>query len=387
MRSSAWLLAAWVVVSCVPVFGAQSASIGRYPIEVDPREYLERIELPPGFRISLYHDQVEGARSMAMGDRGTLFVGTRRAPGGDRMDKVYALPNPQRGPVADEILTVATGLNVPNGVALHDGDLYVGEVHRIIRYADIEANLASPPAFQVVDDSFPDEWHHGWKFIRFGPDGRLYVAVGAPCNICEPRAGQGTIVSLQPDGSDKKVYASGVRNSVGFDWDPDSDELWFTDNGRDVWGEDIPPEELNHAPRAGLHFGFPYRYGKALVDDEFTTSLGDADFTGAALEFPAHNALLGMRFYTGKQFPEEYHGDLFIASHGSWNRKIPDGYKIYRVRMEKGVAVDYEVFASGWLTPEKEYWGRPVDIELMADGSMLVSDDFAGVVYRISYQP
>ena len=387
MRNSARLLAAWAAVSCLPVFGAQSASIGRFPIEVDTREYLERIELPPGFRISLYHDEVEGARSMAMGDQGTLFIGTRRAPGGDRMDKVYALPNPQRAAVADKVLTVATGLNVPNGVALHDGDLYVGEIHRIVRYADIEANLDSPPALQVVNDSFPDEWHHGWKFIRFGPDGRLYVAVGAPCNICEPRQGQGTIVSLQPDGSDKKVYAAGVRNSVGFDWDPYSAELWFTDNGRDVWGEDIPPEELNHAPRAGLHFGFPYRYGKALVDDEFATSLGEADFTAAALEFPAHNALLGMRFYNGKQFPDEYHGDLFIASHGSWNRKIPDGYKIFRVRMDKGVAVDFEVFASGWLTPEKEYWGRPVDIELMADGSMLVSDDFAGVVYRISYQP
>jgi glucose/arabinose dehydrogenase len=213
------------------------------------------------------------------------------------------------------------------------------------------------------------------------------VPVGAPCNICEPESGQGTIVSLKPDGSDKRVYAEGVRNSVGFDWDPATGELWFTDNGRDLWGDDRPPEELNHAPVAGQHFGYPYRYGKDLVDDSFSTELSDDAFTGAALEFPAHNALLGMRFYTGEQFPDEYRGDLFIASRGSWNRAVPDGYKIYRVRMEGGRAVEWQEFATGWLTEDKTFWGRPVDIEIAPDGSLLVSDDFNGLVYRISYEP
>jgi len=364
-----------------------STSVARNPIEVDPQAYLHRIKLPPGFQISIYASGVKGARSMSLSPSGTLFVGTRTDIKRKPIGKLYAITNPDQGASADQVITLAEGLNIPNGVAFRDGHLYVAEIHRIVRYDNIEQHLDEPPAPRVINDSFPNKLHHGWKYLDFGPDGRLYVAVGSPCNTCEPNEGQGALVSLLADGSDKKIYARGIRNSVGFDWHPDSGEMWFTDNGRDVWGDDRPPEELNHAPRSGLHFGFPYRYGKTLVDEDYATDKGAADFTPPALEFPAHNALLGMRFYTGDQFPKDYNGDIFIASHGSWNRNPPDGYRIYRVRMRGGIAEDYQIFADGWLTEEKQYWGRPTDILFMHDGSMLVSDDFANVIYRISYSP
>ena len=396
MRAALSLVIALVtlltVVACSPAAEkaeppVEQAKVGYFPLEVDPASYLDRIRLPEGFTISIYRDGLDGARSMAMSDSGTLFLGTRSNRKREKPGLVYAVTNPDGDGKGDTIHIVAQGLNVPNGVALRDGDLYIAEVHRVVRLDGIEARLEQPPQPVVINDSFPDEYHHGWKYLRFGPDGRLYVPVGAPCNICEPEPGQGTIAVMNADGSGKQVFAEGVRNSVGFDWDPATGELWFTDNGRDLWGEDRPPEELNHAPRAGLHFGYPYRYGKALVDDSFSTTMEDAGFTPAALEFPAHNALLGMRFYTGSQFPTDYSGDLFIASHGSWNREIPDGYKIFRVKMEQGRALAYEEFASGWLTADNSFWGRPVDIEWAPDGAMLVSDDFNGLVYRISYEP
>jgi glucose/arabinose dehydrogenase len=362
-----------------------AASIGRYPLDVNPQDYISRIALPPGFSISIYRDQVPGARSLALSNEGVLYVGTLTDRDRQRIGKVYAVTNPEGDATGNEVLTIAEGLNVPNGVAHRDGSLYVAEINRILRYDDIDENLQKPPEPVTINDGFPDEFHHGWKYLRFGPDGRLYVPVGAPCNICEPGEGQGVIISLRADGSDKQVFARGVRNSVGFDWDPATGELWFTDNSRDLLGDDIPPDELNHAPRPGLHFGFPYRYGKDLVDASFTTDRAASAFTPAAIEFPAHNAPLGMRFYTGKQFPREYQGDLFVAAHGSWNREVPDGYAVFRVRMENGKAVDYEPFATGWLIDNKEYWGRPVDVEQLPDGSLLLSDDFNGLIYRISY--
>jgi glucose/arabinose dehydrogenase len=194
------------------------------------------------------------------------------------------------------------------------------------------------------------------------------------------------ITSIKADGSDKQVFARGIRNSVGFDWDPETGELWFTDNGRDAWGNDIPPEELNHAPRTGLHFGFPYRFGKTLVDYDYQTDMKAADFTPPALELPAHNAALGMRFYRGGMFPESYKHRIFIASHGSWNRGVPDGYRLFAVTLKDNQVDSYETFASGWLTEDKHFWGRPVDVEVLPDGSLLVSDDHAGAIYRISYQ-
>jgi len=339
---------------------------------------LDKIKLPPGFKISLYADDVPGARSMALGPDGTLYVGTRGS-------RIYALPNRKQNKKADEVIVLADNLNTPNGVAFRDGALYVAEVNRILRFDGIEAKLRNPPKPVVVNDGFPTETHHGWKFIRFGPDGLLYVPVGAPCNICEPDpARYAGIFRMQPDGSALEQYARGVRNTVGFDWDPDTNELWFTDNGRDWMGNNVPPDELNHAPRPGLHFGYPHCHGKALADDEFGGKRACSEFTPAAMELGPHVASLGMRFYIGKMFPESYRKQIFIAEHGSWNRLPPIGYRIMLVRLKDGKAASYETFAEGWLGTLAA-WGRPVDVQVMPDGALLVSDDKAGVIYRIGY--
>ena len=339
---------------------------------------LDKIKLPPGFKISLYADNVPGARSIALSPDGTLFVGTRDS-------KVYALPNRSHGKHADEVITLAENLNTPNGVAFRDGALYVAEVNRILRFDGIESRLRNPPKPVVVNDRFPSDTHHGWKFIRFGPDGLLYVPVGAPCNICEPDpARYAAIFRMKPDGTALEQYARGVRNTVGFDWNPDSSELWFTDNGRDWMGNDAPPDELNHAPRLGMNFGYPYCHGRALADDEFGGKRACSEFTPPAMELGPHVASLGMRFYTGKMFPEAYRKQIFIAEHGSWNRFPPIGYRITLVRLHNGQAASYEVFAEGWLQGITA-WGRPVDVQVMPDGALLVSDDKAGVIYRIGY--
>ena len=337
---------------------------------------LESIKLPPGFTIELLA-RVENARGMALGARGTLFVGSMQA------GKVYAVR--LRPGVVPEVITIASGLRLPVGVAFRDGALYVSAVDRILRFADIEENLAHPPAPQVVSDRFPGDAHHGWKFIAFGPDGRLYVPVGAPCNICEPDANRyANIMRMNADGSGLEVYARGVRNSVGFDWDPRTHDLWFTDNGRDWLGDDAPPDELNHAPTPGLHFGYPYCHGGTIADPEYGHRRPCKDFIAPAQNLGPHVASLGMRFYSGTQFPPEYRNQIFIAEHGSWNRSTKIGYRISMVRIENGRGVAYESFASGWLQGEK-VWGRPADVLVMPDGSLLVSDDYAGAIYRISY--
>ena len=338
---------------------------------------LGDIKLPPGFRIAPYAE-VPNARSMTLGDRGTLFVGTRRG-------EVYAVLPGDTPDGTHRVVTIARKLNSPNGVAFRGGALYVAEIHRILRYDGIESRLSSPPEPVVVNDNLPKDEHHGWKFIRFGPDGLLYVPVGAPCNVCEradPR--YAAILRMRPDGSGLEVFASGVRNTVGFDWSPGSGELWFTDNGRDMLGDDLPPDELNRAPRKGLHFGFPFVHGKNLPDPEFGARGKPPGFTPPEWELPAHVASLGMRFYTGKMFPPGYRGQVFIAEHGSWNRSEPIGYRISLVRTEGNRAVSYEVFADGWLQGGRA-WGRPVDVQEMPDGSLLVSDDMAGRIYRISW--
>jgi len=345
---------------------------------VAQRSSLERIRLPPGFEISVFADNVPNARSMALGRGDVLFVGTRSA------GKVYALRFRQGR--AAQVLTLASGLNMPNGVAFRDGALYVAEVSRILRFDDIEARLEHPPAPVLVSDRFPADTHHGWKFIRFGPDGWLYVPVGAPCNICEPDPGRHALISrIRPDGSGYEVIAHGVRNTVGFDWHPDSKELWFTDNGRDWLGDDLPSDELNHAPRAGMHFGYPYCHQGDTPDPQFGRGRACSEFVTPVVNLGAHVAALGMRFYTSGQFPAEYRHSIFIAEHGSWNRSKKAGYRIKRVVVSGGKAVKHEVFAEGWLHGESA-WGRPVDIEVMRDGSLLVSDDHAGAIYRISYR-
>lgn len=340
---------------------------------------LERIRVPAGFSISLFSGNVPGARSLAFGDRGTLFVGTRD------QGVVYALRDVNGDGRADETRVIARGLDLPNGVAFRDGSLYVAEVSRVIRFDRIEESLDAPPRYVVVNASFPKDRHHGWKFIRFGPDGMLYVPVGAPCNVCEPPDDRyAAILRMQPDGTGLEVFARGVRNTVGFDWHPRTGELWFTDNGRDLLGDNTPPDELNRAPVPGLHFGFPYLHGKSVRDPQFGAGRDLAKFTLPEIELGPHVASLGMRFYTGTVFPAEYREQIFIAEHGSWNRSTPIGYRISLVRLRDGHAVSYETFAEGWLQG-RTAWGRPVDVLVHPDGSLLVSDDQAGAIYRIAY--
>lgn len=339
---------------------------------------LNKIRLPDGFEISIYASDVPGARSMALGPNGTLFVGTR-------VGKVYAIVDRNRNNRADEVITVARGLRMPNGVAFRGGALYVGEVSRVLRYDNIEARLSNPPTPVVVNDTFPGDRHHGWKFIRFGPDGQLYVPVGAPCNVCERSDGRyALIMRMNPDGTGLEVFARGVRNTVGFDWHPETKTLWFTDNGRDWLGDDVPPDELNHAPRKGLHFGFPYCHGGDISDPEFGEKHACEEFVPPAMKLGPHVAAIGMRFYTGTMFPDRYRNQIFIAEHGSWNRSTPIGYRVTLVRLEENRAVTYEVFAEGWLQGNAA-WGRPADVLVMPDGALLVSDDRAGVIYRIVY--
>jgi glucose/arabinose dehydrogenase len=339
---------------------------------------LNKIRLPDGFAISIYASDLPGARSMALGPNGTLFVGTR-------VGKVYAIVDRNRDNSADEVITVARGLRMPNGVAFRGGALYVGEVSRVLRYDNIEARLSNPPPPVVVNDTFPGDRHHGWKFIRFGPDGQLYVPVGAPCNVCERSDGHyALIMRMNPDGTGLEVFARGVRNTVGFDWHPETKTLWFTDNGRDWLGDDVPPDELNHAPRKGLHFGFPYCHGGDISDPEFGGKHACEEFVPPAMKLGPHVAAIGMRFYTGTMFPDRYRDQIFIAEHGSWNRSTPIGYRVTLVRLEENRAVTYEVFAEGWLQGNAA-WGRPADVLVMPDGALLVSDDRAGVIYRIVY--
>ena len=342
---------------------------------------LETVKLPPGFSISIYASNVPHARSMTLSPNGTLFVGTRTA------GIVYAVLDRDRDSTADEVIVIAKGLNMPNGVAFRDGALYVAEVSRILRYGRIEASLYNPPAPVVVNRGFPTDRHHGWKFIRFGPDGKLYVPVGAPCNVCNPTDERyAAIWRMEPDGTGLERFAHGVRNTVGFDWHPTTEKLWFTDNGRDWMGDDQPPDELNRAPRRGLHFGFPYCHGTNVPDPLYGAKRRCEEFTPPAVELGPHVASLGMRFYTGAMFPKSYRGQIFIAEHGSWNRSTPIGYRITLVRLRGNRAVSYDVFADGWLRGGRA-WGRPVDLLVMPDGALLVSDDYAGAIYRISYTP
>ena len=350
------------------------------PARVRQGLHLSEIVLPPGFNISIYAPDVENARSLALGENGTLFVGTRSA------GRVYAVLDRNRDHEADGVITLAEGLNMPNGVAFKSGSLYVAEVNRVLRYDNIESRLTNPPKPVVVRDDFPKDRHHGWKFIRFGSDGMLYVPVGAPCNICERDDERySSVMRMNPDGSGLEVFAYGVRNTVGFDWHPKTGELWFTDNGRDWLGDDLPPDELNHAPQKGMHFGFPYCHGGSIPDPEFGRKRSCEKFAPPALALGPHVAALGMRFYTGAMFPKEFHNQIFIAEHGSWNRTSPIGYRLTLVRLQGSQAASYEVFAEGWLE-RGGAWGRPVDVLVMPDGALLVSDDRAGVIYRISYE-
>jgi glucose/arabinose dehydrogenase len=346
-----------------------------------PQEALDAglIELPEGFEISIFAGDVPNARSMARGEKGTIFVGTRRA------GNIYAVVDQDRDGKAEKVITIAKGMNSPNGMAFRNGSLYVAEISRVLRYDDIESRLKNPPEPVVVSDDFPSDRHHGWKYIAFGPDGKLYVPVGAPCNICKRQEPiYASITRMNPDGSEHEVFAHGIRNTVGFDWHPETDVLWFTDNGRDWMGDNRPPDELNRAPEKGLHFGYPYCHGRDMPDPKFGDQRDCDEFVDPVQELGPHVAALGMKFYTHDMFPDEYKNQIFIAEHGSWNRSVPIGYRIMLVRLDGTEATSYEVFAEGWLQGEQD-WGRPVDILQLPDGSLLVSDDKSGTIYRITY--
>jgi glucose/arabinose dehydrogenase len=331
---------------------------------------LSSLRLPAGAKIEVWVDGVANARSMTRSARGTVFVGTRTGGG-----RVYAVRTRADG--SREVLTIASGLNTPNGVAYRQGSLYVAEIDRILRYDDIDNRLQTPPA-PVIVTTLPAERHHGWRYMAFGPDDKLYVAIGAPCNVCDrDKEGYATIVRMNADGSGREVVARGVRNSVGFTWHPRTRELWFTDNGRDMLGDDVPPCELNRLSRPGEHFGFPFCHGTDVRDPQFG-QLGRCEtITRPVQSLGAHVAPLGVLF--------DRRGDVIIAEHGSWNRSEKSGYRLTRVRMQGDRAVAYEEFVGGWLTADGKIVGRPVDLLSLPDGSMLVSDDLAGVIYRISF--
>ena len=337
------------------------------------------LALPPGFTATTFTANVPNARQMALGSGGVLFVGSRNA------GVVYAVVDRDKDFVADEVRIIASDLYMPSGLAFRDGSLYVAEVHRILRFDDIEQKLDDHPVPVVVYDALPTHDHHGWKFLGFGPDDKLYVPVGSPCNVCEVEPPFGTILRMRADGTDVEVYARGIRNSVGFDWHPTTAIMWFSDNGRDWMGDHLPPEELNRVTSPGLHFGFPYFHGGDVADPDYDRGGASTDYTPPVHKLDAHVAPLGMEFYAGKKFPARFHHALFVAEHGSWNRSRKIGYRVMVARLgDDGRVLSYEPFATGWLKGEAN-WGRPVDIEVISDGSMLISDDQAGAVYRISY--
>ena len=351
--------------------------------------FLEKIVLPDGFKIEIYASDVENARSMTVSPSGTVFVGNRKS------DNVFALIDENNDGKVDKKYLITDKLkNMPNGVAFHDGDLYVAEVNKIWVFKDIENKLKLidengfyPDEPILITDDFPSDKHHGWKYIAIGPDNKLYVPVGAPCNICESRDEiYSTITRMDLDGSNREIYARGVRNTVGFTWNKETGEMWFTDNGRDMLGDNYPPCELNKVTKPDQHYGYPYCHGGDISDPEFGSKYACEDFIKPMQNLGPHVAPLGLKFYDGDMFPEEYKGDIFIAEHGSWNRTKKIGYRITRVKIKDNKSVGYEPFISGWLEKDiNDAWGRPVDVVILEDGSMLISDDYANVIYRVTY--
>lgn len=346
------------------------------------------LEAPIGFSIEEFSDQVPGARQLAVSPSGVVYVGTRRT-GED--GKVYAVVDSDNDFKADTVYTIISGLRMPNGVAFKDGDLYVAEVSKIWRFEDIESNLDKPSTPALIRDDYPTETSHGWKYIAFGPDEKLYVPVGAPCNICnheEERPIFASLTRINADGSNREIVAHGIRNTVGFTWHPETGNIWFTDNGRDWLGDDTPPGELNEITEEGQHFGFPFLHASSVWDPEFGDAGKDreAEFKKPVQELGPHVAPLGLLFYTGDMFPSEYKNQALIAEHGSWNRSEKIGYRIMMVTFDgNGNPTSYKPFITGWLQSEEDIRGRPVSIVQLKDGSILISDDHSGKIYRVSY--
>jgi glucose/arabinose dehydrogenase len=344
---------------------------------------LEGLTLPPGFSIELYSAEVPNARSLALGPKGVVFASNRKEG-----DSVYAVVDSNGDHRADAVKVVASGLDTPNGIAYRNGTLFIAEVGRLLSIEGIDRKLDDPPKPKLITDQLPKETWHGWRYLRFGPDGLLYIPIGAPCNLCErddPRFA--SIARMKADGTGLEVFASGVRNSVGFDWHPQTKELWFTDNGRDELGDDKPGDELDRAPKAGLHFGFPYCHQGDVLDPSFGKGKSCDSYEPPARVLGAHVAALGMRFYTGKMFPEKYRNAIIVAEHGSWNRSRKSGYRLMVAQLDGNRVAAYEPLVDGWLNPQTDQIsGRPVDVEVLDDGSLLVSDDWRGAVYRVTYK-
>lgn len=369
IKSLAWLIGAALSIVQGSVYAGAD----------DVKENLHKLRIPDGFKIDIYAE-VPGPRQMALGTNGNVYVGTSG-------NKVYAVVDKNKDRKADEVVAILDDLKVASGVAMHNGFLYVGEVNRITRYEAPDASLKLPfkEMRQVVYDKLPNKEHHGWRYLAFGPDNKLYVPVGAPCNICDPVGNESTILRMSDDGSNVETFAKGIRNSVGLDFQPGTGVLYFTDNGVDTLGDDVPHDEFNAAPTSGLHFGFPFYAGGNAQHPQWKNKTPPQKVTFPVAEFQAHSANLGFKFYTGKQFPEQYKGSAFVTHHGSWNRTEPVGYKIERVLFDdKNKVKGTETFIDGWLT-DGEVWGRPNDVLQLPDGSLLVSDDYANVIYRISY--
>lgn len=345
----------------------------------NPADFLGEIALPEGFKIEVFASDIENARSLEKGPNGLVFVGNRKA------GKVYAVVDEDQDGKADRTYVLAKGLEQPNGVAYRDGDLYIAEISRISVMRNIEQHLQEPPKMETIRDDFPTETHHGAKHIAFGPDGKLFVPVGAPCNIClEEDERFASIMRMNPDGSELELFASGIRNTVGLAWHPQTKELWFTDNGRDWLGDNKPNDELNRAPEPGMHFGYPFCHNGDLPDPKFGDDRDCSEFEPPVQKLLPHIAPLGLTFIEQDVFPEAYRKSVFIAEHGSWNRTTPIGYRISRVELDGNKAVKYEAFADGWLKGGNRL-GRPVDVLELNDGSLLVSDDHANCIYRITY--
>jgi glucose/arabinose dehydrogenase len=336
---------------------------------------VDKIKLPPGFKAELWASGLSNARVMTWGEKGTLFVSSRVA------GNVYAVVD-RAG--KREVKTIAKGLNLPNGVAFKGGALYIAEVSRITKMEGIEDRLDNPPPLQTVFDILPRDLPHGWKYLSFGPDGKLYFNIGAPCNICIPPDTHAKIVRINPDGSGFEYVAHGVRNSVGHAFHPVTKELYFTNHGRDWLGEDVPNDTLHHVTKAGVHFGYPHCHQGDLLDPDFGVGRSCSEFAAPLLKLGPHVAANGIHFYTGGMFPAEYKHRMFIAQRGSWNRTQKSGFRVMTVGYKPGMAPTYEVFAEGFIQGDG-FWGRPVYVQEMKDGSLLVSDDYAGAIYRITY--
>lgn len=376
-RSTVYALCAAAIVIGVSVSARQSA------------KPMPPLTLPAGFQAEVFAEKVDNARSMALGPQGTVFVGSQY------VGKVHAVVDTDRDQKADRVVLVASGLDQPNGVAVRNGALYVATASRLLRFDDIEKHLDAPPAPVTLRDDLPNpKAGHTWKYIAFGPDDLLYMSVGAPCNVCLSPPLVSSIIRMKPDGSDMELFADGVRNTVGFAWHPATRELWFTENGRDGLGDDVPNDELNVAPKAGLHFGFPYCHEASVVDPQFGAQRACSTTEPPVLNLGAHVAAIGFTFYTGDMFPSSYKNAAIIAQHGSWNRSTPSGYRVMAARIDGRRVIGYDPLVEGFIPAgapggrgaTQAAQGRPSDVLQLADGSILISDDRGGRLIRVSYR-